>query len=136
MKKKDGWRELLQDEFFLARKREFSWGLNDCAIFCARCVERMTGHSVMKDMRSKFSWENKIQGLRLLSARPFQDMVSDVLGPSSPANLCKEGDVMLVNSGGELLLGMHEGHFVISVSEFGIDRVPLENAICGWGIPE
>lgn len=134
MKKKEGWREALQDEFFLARNREFSWGSNDCAIFCARCVERMTGYPVVSEMRNKFSWTNKKEGVRLLASRAFIDMTSDVLGVPSAVNECMEGDVMLVKNNDHLLLGMHEGHFVVSVSEHGIDKVPLENAVCGWRI--
>ncbi|CAB4165433.1 hypothetical protein UFOVP820_47 [uncultured Caudovirales phage] len=135
MKRKPNWQELLQDEFFLARNREFSWGKNDCAIFCAQCVERMTGYHVTADMKKKFSWKNKKEGIKLLASRAFMDMTSDVLGIPSAVNECTEGDVILVQNEGHLLLGMHEGHFVISVSESGIAKVPLENAVCGWRIP-
>lgn len=135
MKKQPGWEQALQDEFFLARNRQFEWGYNDCALFCARCVERTTGSRVVSRIKKQFVWTNKSQGLKLLAKNDFRDMVSEILGPSVPANLCKAGDVMLVHNDGQEVLGMHEGHFVVGVSEYGIDKIPLENAICGWSIP-
>ena len=135
MKRKANWQELLQDEFFIHRNSEFVWGSNDCATFSAKCVERMTGYPMSLRMKEKFSWTNKREALKLMASRAFLDMTSDVLGVPAAGAHCTAGDVMLVRSEQWLLLGMHEGHFVISVSEDGIAKVPLENAVCGWRIP-
>jgi hypothetical protein len=120
---------------FLAERRHvtFDWAANNCALFAADWIVRLTGRDPAADLRGRrwtpwsvAHWLREVGGLAALA---------DVrLGPRVPVVQARRGDVVAVRLRSHPCLGICTGSRVALVSPDGLVLWPLTRGLAAWRI--
>jgi hypothetical protein len=117
-----------------ARRREFRWGLHDCALFCADWVWQVTGFDVGATWRGKYDTEAGAQefidaagGLVAL----FDQGTDGVLERCDPSR----AQVGVIDTERGQAGAIRSGSFWVVLTEGGQGRVRIDRAVClaAWG---
>ena len=128
--KTEGWEKRLQD--FLDSVGPFEWGTNDCCMFAVRAVEVMTGVDHGKPYRG---YKTALGAHRRLEKYGGVDGIATIeLGELKPVLFAKRGDVVSVQGGENILLGVCLGDKMAAVSETGLIFRPMESAQNAWSV--
>lgn len=129
----ENWPLLLSD--YLAEKRHtpFEWGVNDCVMFAAKGLERLTGQN-MYAMYEGYKTEAEAQEI-IDNAGGMEALISRHLGPGSRDVLkASRGDLVMMKLP-QKTIGMVDdsGQNVACVGPNGMVRLPLKRAWRVWG---
>lgn len=112
--KRSDWRVRLHAYLADARQRTFGYGgadgSQDCALFVAGAVEAMTGIDPAAEYRGRYT--TLTGGLRVLRKAGYidhVDLVAATLPEVRPAHLAQVGDIAVVPSGDDMVLGLVGG---------------------------
>jgi hypothetical protein len=128
--------------FEITHTDRFVWGVCDCALFAANCIESMTNVDVARKFRGKYKTARGAYGaikrecgkaglealaVHIASVYGFQD---------TPLALAQRGDVVLTDDtdGAGPALGVCAGADFVYVGPEGIGRKPMTSARRAWAI--
>jgi hypothetical protein len=114
-----------------ARSIAFAWGQNDCVLWCADWVAKLTGHDPAKDWRGKYTSEAEaIAILRSMDLSVWADLADTNLPPTSVAH-AHRGDIMLHPAG---MLGICDGTHAYFLTDKGVTRIEFMKCIKAWEV--
>ncbi|WP_145395991.1 DUF6950 family protein [Paracoccus sulfuroxidans] len=125
MKRREDWRSRLYSYLDSVRDIPFQYGVQDCALFTASCVEAQTGEDPASDFRGRYTTE--LGGLRKIRAAGFddqRDFVAKTFHEITDVVYTQVGDIVILNEGP---LGLCVGDRVAAVGEEGIYFVSLDD---------
>lgn len=122
------WESLLSDYVQECSNKAFRWGQHDCATFAIRTVELITGEKL--DVPK---WATKKAAMELLSEKPIDEYVSDILEEIN-VNYARRGDVVGTMTDQGMALGIFVSPTGAFASKNGISYVPRENLIKAWRV--
>lgn len=130
----ENWPKELSDYLSEMKDSPFEWGQNDCVLFAAKAIERITGSNFYFQYLPYDSEESakKI----ILENGGIAGLVSKHLGPGSRNILsAKRGDLVLMKVPSDTLgIVDDSGQRIASVGPNGIARLPLSKAWRVWGV--
>lgn len=114
-----GWEMALARWLALDPRRPFVWGEWDCAQFAARAVEVITG----RDVRPRWSYASRAEGVRRMRALGFRDHVGwfEALFPEVAPGAALPGDIAILRG---RILGIVQGRHVYHVTQGGLALAP------------
>lgn len=106
MERYDDWPERLAAFIEARRKRAFSWGQQDCALFAADGIQEMTGVDLAADLRGYKSASGAAK--RIKAAGGMRGLAAAL--PEKHPGLAQRGDVVLVDVDGRETFGIVVGN--------------------------
>lgn len=114
----------------------FVWGENDCLLFCAGCVNALTGVDFGAEFRAK-NYTNEAQAKELIAKYgTMTDLVSFYLGNPRPFPMKnRRGDIVIADIEGVSAAGVIDdtGRNVAFLTHKGIIRLPVKETMMVWG---
>ncbi len=106
----------------------FSWGTNDCALWCASAVRHMSGFDPAADLRG--AYQTRFGAMRLQSQNGgLVRLVSSRMKGFSPI---KSEGVALVRIGRDVVCALVVAGRAVLKSDRGVLCVEHYNVLCGW----
>jgi len=133
--RRDDWPERLQQEVEAAKTRPFSWGVFDCCLFAADCVQAMTGHDYAEDFRGRYlSRFGAMRCLKHIGAGDIGKTLDNMLEPIEPG-LAGRGDLCLLPWRADLAIGVVIDHrCAVPAVPAGLAFVPKRDAVRAWRV--
>lgn len=128
------WRARLAAYVASVAHMRFAPGRMDCALFAAGAVEAVTGVDYASDYRGRY--RTLRGGGRMIKRDGFSDhveFVASVLPETDPAQAIA-GDLVAIDVGGELALGVVQGAMVYVRGPDGVGLVPRALALRAFGV--
>ena len=127
----EGWEARLVEYIDEARNKEFQWGNHDCALWCARWVELITGKNHWNDWQGKYSTE--LGAARLMKKRGFQtaEAIVDHHLHVRPVLLARRGDLVLSS---QQTIGICAGIQSYFLTEDGILNSATGDCVKAWTV--
>lgn len=118
------------------RERPFSVGGNDCLLFCADWILEATGVDPAAEWRGTYDEPiGALRQLRRFGARTLEEAATQALGDPLPAPaFAQRGDIVSVESEGEVALGICIGAEIILVGPAGFATLPLARGRKAWRV--
>jgi hypothetical protein len=110
----------------------FAWGVNDCCLFTARVIDRMTGTDHELDLQAAYSDEATALAY-IASHGDLQTAVSSHLGAPA-AGRAQRGDAVMVDGGAGYAVGICVGSSVALLQQQGLVFLPRSEIITRWAI--
>ena len=121
----------------------FAWGVNDCALFVADGIERMTGVDIAIDFRGNY--HSEAEALDLIRTLTGGEGVADAaawcahkfdLREWSGPLYAQRGDMVTLADSGRIIAGLVDlnGRHILAVGEAGLKRLPLLDALRAWHV--
>ena len=133
MNKLQDWQ--LRFEAFIKERQTmpFKWGVNDCAVFAADCVQALTGVDVaLPELRTHTS---ELQAARLLKKHGgVQGIATAAMGQSVNVLQANVGDVVLTESEGRDMLAICNGGTCIAPGPLGLVHLGMDSARLCWRV--
>ena len=127
------WEDVLWAEVGRWRKAPFEWGVNDCCLFAARCVDAISGSDWVGDLRGCYHDERS--ALAYIKAEGgVEASVTRRLGASVPRLLARRGDVCLVETPSGHGLAVCVGGSVMIPGPAGLLSQALSTVLCAWRV--
>jgi hypothetical protein len=123
----DGWEKRLIEK--LESTKGFEWGVNDCCLFAADCVQAMTGIDHASEFRG---YKTATGAYKRLKKAGGLVAVMDSKLRSVPVKFAKRGDVIAFENGEEYSLGICIGDKIAAVSDDGLIYLPMNKAVKAW----
>lgn len=120
------------------RNTAFTWGLHDCALFAARCVDAQIGTRFESNIQRDYAYEGPVSAVRLVKeAGGWETIIGRYMGASvSPEDLEILGDVVLARAHAPFertaLLGIRDEELIVVPGTLKLEWLPMSHAICGW----
>lgn len=133
LKRLADWEDRLASLIAQRIDQPFVWGVNDCALFAADCIEAMTGVDLAPDLRGQ--WQDQRQALRVIAGLGGLAAAVEVLGlvESSPL-FAQRGDLVLHRRDGSDALAICLGSNLAGPSESGLLFFGLESGGRAWRV--
>lgn len=138
LKRHENW-PLLLSRFIADRiALPFAWGQNDCLLFCADCVNALTGVDFTHPFRERvYSTEEQAKELITeFSGGSMTDLVTQYLGDPRPYPLKnRRGDIVVADIAGVPAAGVIDdtGRRVAFLTHKGIIYLPIRETMLVWG---
>lgn len=117
---------------FLKSVGPFEWGSNDCCMFAVNAVEAMTGEDHGKPYKG---YKTALGAVRRLEKFGGVEGIATIeLGEPKPITQAKRGDVVSVQNGENIILGICVGVKIASVSEEGLTFFSMNVAKNAWSV--
>lgn len=131
-------------------KDKFQWGVQDCSLFAANCIEATTGVDIASDFRGKY--HDETSAFALIKSITGGTTVADAAaycatkhglvewvgkdGKPTPL-LAMRGDLVVVSNAGRLIAGIVDlsGRYVAAMSETGVVRLSIMSIVRAWHVP-
>jgi hypothetical protein len=133
----DNWPRALTDFAEERRKLPFVWGQNDCCLFAANWVAKLTGVDPAASLRGKYT--TAAGAARIIKRRGgMQAMVGKICAghgwPMVNPKLARRGDVVLIEQATGPALAVCMGEHAAAAGPNGVSMVPTLSALAGWRI--
>lgn len=117
---------------FLKSVGPFEWGTNDCCMFAVNAVEAMTGKDHGKPYRG---YKTALGAVRRLEKFGGVEGIATIeLGDPKPVKQAKRGDVVSIQNGENIILGICVGVKMAAVSEEGLTLFSMSVARNAWSV--
>lgn len=116
----------LDFERFIAQRQAapFVWGLNDCCVFAADCVQAITGKDpAPAGLRSHRTEKQALRALKRHGG--VAGIATAAMGQPVPSSQASVGDVVLCQSGKRDMLGICNGSTALAPGPTGLVTVPM-----------
>jgi hypothetical protein len=142
------WDTRLLERFLLERRdARFKWGSNDCALFVADAVERMTGVDIAADFRGYVDEAGAFTSIRAVIGAAADATVTvehaaeycaskygfaELEGPL----YAQRGDICSLEESGRLILALvhPRGSEIVTAGELGLKRFPITQVRRAWHV--
>lgn len=103
MERRNNWEHFLSEFLFKRKNSSFKYGRNDCCLFVADSVERMTGVDIAEEFRGKYKTRKSAYSLLLKFSggaveETFGQLSKNYGFHEVPPNYASRGDIALVNA--------------------------------------
>ena len=133
LKRLPDWEQSLASLIAQRIDQPFAWGINDCVLFAADCIEAMTGVDLASDLRGQ--WQDQRQALRVIAKQGSLAAAVDCIGFAHAPPLCAQrGDLVLHRRDGNDALAICLGDKLTGPSESGLLFFGLENGVRAWRV--
>jgi hypothetical protein len=133
MKRHASWPEDLARVVDARAQTPFQWGEHDCCLFAADGVAAMTGVDPARELRD--TYHDARGAAKLLEARGgIAAIATAALGEPIATLLAQRGDVVLIEAGRGLSLGVCVGAAVAVPGDGGLVFFALEQAQLAWRV--
>lgn len=131
MNRRHDWPEQLAQFIDERRHAPFAWGTNDCALFAADAIERMTGVDLAKHLRGYKTERGALGKIRKVGGlRNFAQDLTD-----KHPGMAQRGDVVLANMEGRETFGVVVGGGVYAApGPDGLVFRPMSEAVAAFGV--
>jgi hypothetical protein len=121
----------------------FAWGTNDCAMFVADGIERMTGTDIAADFRGRY--DNEKDAIATIEMITGGATIEDAAAWCAARHgimewpvplFAQRGDMVIVRDAGRLISGLVHlsGRHVVTVGELALKRLPITAATRAWHV--
>lgn len=123
----DGWEDALAARLDAALSEPFVWGSHDCAHFTAGTIEAITGRRPASWLGGYASeaeaeaWIAERGGIEAITAGAMEEFGATEI----PWQMAQRGDLVLLEVGNEVLLGIVAGDKAAAVASDGLHYVPV-----------
>lgn len=135
MRKAD-WEKRLMITIAAHKAAPFKWGVSDCALFAADCVEAMTGIDYAEDFRNRYKTEKG--AAKALKRYGEGDLVSTVEKYLNRVpgglNYAQRGDVVAAETEAGVALGICLGTTSVFKTPDGVIGLPTSQCIAAWRV--
>jgi len=129
------WMERLQGCVENAKLLPFRYGVHDCCLWAARCVDEMCGTNHVYAIESRFNYSDEDSANAVIVAgKGLLALVDEFLGDHTGKQWAAPGDVVLVRNAGRALVGIVVGHSVIAPSDHGLLVLPYDDIAVCWKV--
>ena len=119
MKRHDNWPALLAGFIEERRAMPFAWGSNDCCLFAADWVRRACGVDIAEQFRGKYF--SAIGAHRFVAeAGGVENLIERAGASRLPAMMARRGDLVSMDNGDGVALGVCLGHLSAFVGKNGL----------------
>ena len=132
MHKLPDWETRLSAVVTQALPRPFEWGVNDCCLWAADCVQAQTGADPAADLRGTYS--DARGALALVQRLGGMRAIGDMTGSPIPALMATHGDIGLVRHEDHDLLALCNCTHWLAVGPYGLVVLPLTLAVHAWRV--
>lgn len=104
-------------------QKPFEWGVHDCVLFAADCIEAMTGEDLAAEYRGTYSTS---QGAAKIVHSAGVESLGDFLAmylPETPVPFLQRGDIALCDGPEWQFVGVCQGRTCVGPSEKGLIHV-------------
>lgn len=144
LKRVQHWATRSFHQFLLDRARApFSWGSNDCALFCSDGILAQTGVDIAAEFRGKYSDEGGAfdaiktitGGVTVADAAAWCAAKAEMKELQHPL-MAQRGDLVTVEDAGNEVAGLVHlnGRDIVVVGERGLHRVPITSVKRAWRV--
>ena len=131
----DGWEKRLMAEVRAAEKKQFQWGVFDCALFAADCVMAITGDDLAAEFRGQYTTaKGSLKALKMYGAGDLESTATQQLGDSIDSQLAQRGDVVMVDADQGPALAICIGSVALAPAEKGLIAVPFNQWLKVWQV--
>lgn len=117
---------------FLKSVGPFEWGSNDCCMFAVNAVEAMTG---IDHGKPYVGYKTALGAARRLEKFGGVEGIATIeLGEPKSIKMAKRGDVVSVENGKNIILGICVGVKIAAVSEDGLTFFSMSVAKNAWSV--
>ena len=142
LRRREGWARALEDEIRRADARPFWWGIDDCSLFAANVVWRMTGTDLAILFRGTYhSAPGAVRSMRrLLGVSDVEALAETIAGrigiPEVAPRRARRGDMVLIDADAGPALGVVDtsGRRIAAKGPDGIWLYDLALARRAWHI--
>lgn len=130
----ENWPTLLSMYLSETKSKPFEWGENDCVLFAAKAINKITGNNIYKKYQS---YKTEEEAKKIISEfGSLEALVNFHLGDGFTNYLkAKRGDVVLMRIPEETLgIVDDSGQRIACVTKDGLIRLPLKKASLVWSI--
>jgi hypothetical protein len=113
--------------------RPFAWGVQDCCIFAADCVQALTGVDPAADVRGTYA--DAAGALATLEAQGGITTVGARAGAPIPPLDARAGDVGVVRLDARDMLAVCVGALWLAPAAGGLAALPFTAAAQAWRVP-
>ena len=112
--------------------RPFRWGVHDCCLWAADCVQAQTGTDPAAGLRGAYA--DAVGALRLLRNLGGLRVVASRAGEPIAPMAAAEGDVGLIPAGKRACLAVCFGEAWMLAGTHGLVPQPLDRAVAAWRV--
>ena len=136
LSRRSDWHARLHDAVEQSKIITFSYGLHDCCLWVARCVDVMCDTRFCAAIRERFNYRDEASATEVLNAGGgLPALVEEFLGPPTNPKLAAPGDVVLARNGDGLpILGIVVGHNIVVAGQSGVIALPPSAAVLCWKV--
>jgi len=135
VKRRDDWMLQLSQAFETAKVLPFQYGLHDCCLWAAHCVDAMCDTEFTQGILDRFKYADEETADAILeSGGGLLALITEFLGKPERAVWASPGDVVLARDGEQTIVGIVVGHSIIVPTKMGLMPLPYGNAIVCWRI--
>lgn len=129
------WATALNNAIDAERAKDFEWGLSDCSLFVADCVNAMTGVDWAADFRGHYSTaKGSLLALRKYGKGTLYKTMDHYFARHTSILMARRGDVVVMESEIGQCLGICIGATVAFRSPDGVVFMPLTKCVAAWVI--
>jgi len=126
------WMIRLFDVIESTHNKPFEWGVNDCCLFAANCVEAITDVDYAAKYRGKYSSEKG--AYKLLKKSDIRKKLNEWFGEPKHPLTAKRGDVVMYSDDGGEYLGICLGTNCAFVTKDGLHYMYVNKCSSAWSI--
>lgn len=136
MPRREDWQERLHGAVEMARGIPFRYGVHDCCLWAARCIDVMCDTRLTQQVVDRFNYTDKDGADAIIAAAGGLDkLLSSFLGEPVRGTYAAPGDVVLARDAEDAaFVGVIVGHHVIGPGPDGITILPHGSAILCWKV--
>lgn len=136
--RKENWPHLLAEQIAACKDRVFAYGVFDCFLFAAECVQSITGIDYAEKFRG---YESRKDAYKIIAGYgSMQAMITSILSEEpKPVSFAHRGDVVLSDvtiAKGQTAeaVGICDGVFSLFAAPVGIVKVKTLSSKKAWSI--
>jgi len=135
MQRRPDWMSRLMNSVETAKLLPFQYGVHDCCLWAAHCVDAMCDTTLAKDIKERINYNSEESANAAIeSAGGLLALVTEFLGKPERAVWAASGDVVLARDEGREIVGIVIGHSIIVPTKTGLMPLPYGDAVVCWRI--
>lgn len=127
------WVSRLWREMEACASEPFVYGRTDCCMFVARCIDAMTGSSLV-DQLSRCYQDQRSAKRFILAEGGIELAICGFLGDSTPGANARRGDACLVEVEDGLGVGICIGPTIAVKNDGSLTPYPISSALAHWRV--
>jgi hypothetical protein len=137
MARNSDWMDKLINAVETAQLIEFNYGVHDCCLWAAHCVDEMCGTEHVKAILERFHYTDEASADAILAAGGgLETLVTEFLGESVGRRMAAPGDVVLAKDMEDsYIIGVVVGHGVVAPAKGGgLVSLPYRSILKTWKV--
>lgn len=139
--RRDDWEARLAEVLATTAVQPFAWGVQDCCLFAADCVQALTGHDYAYEFRGTYD-DADSAAMRLIAVTGTTEIAIAIdkyfkLPRLGSVAFAARGDLVLFkNHRDQDTLGVVDltGERIACVSPQGLEYLPIDCAVMAWAV--